>query len=150
MKTFTAKAGEVNRQWHVVDAEGQTLGRIATIIADLLRGKRKPIFTPHVDCGDFVIVINADKVKVSGKKFTAKEYHHHTGWPGGHRISSFAKLQGEKPTRIIEIAVRGMIPNTRLGRAQYGKLKVYAGPEHPHAAQQPVAFEFVTKEAIRG
>jgi large subunit ribosomal protein L13 len=150
VKTFTAKAGEVDRQWHVVDAEGQTLGRIATIIADLLRGKRKPIFTPHVDCGDFVIVINADKVKVTGKKATDKVYHHHTGWPGGHRKTTFTKLIGERPIRIIEIAVRGMIPNTRLGRAQYGKLKVYAGSSHPHTAQQPVAYEFVKKEAVRG
>lgn len=141
MKTYIAKPEEVTRQWYVIDAEGQTLGRLATVVADLLRGKGKPLFTPNVDCGDFVIVINADKVKVTGKKTTDKKYIHHTGWPGGYRETTFEKLIKAHPERVIEHAVRGMLPHSRLGRAQYGKLKVYAGATHPHAAQQPQAFE---------
>lgn len=141
MKTYSAKPEEVTRQWYVIDAEGQTLGRLATAVADLLRGKGKPLFTPNVDCGDFVIITNADKIKVTGKKSTDKLYRHHTGWPGGFRTTTFEKLIKEHPERVIEHAVRGMLPHTRLGRAQYGKLKVYASAQHPHAAQQPQAFE---------
>lgn len=141
MNTFMAKEGEVTRAWHVVDAEGQTLGRLATVVANLLRGKNKPIYTPHVDTGDFVIVVNADKVVVTGKKTTDKEYIHHTGWPGGFRKTNFAKLQAAKPAKIVEKAVRGMLPHTKLGAQQLKKLKVYAGPEHPHASQQPTAYE---------
>lgn len=141
MKTYIAKPEEVTRQWYVIDAEGQTLGRLATAVADLLRGKGKPSFTPNVDCGDFVIVINAEKVAVTGKKTTDKKYIHHTGFPGGYRETTFEKLIKEHPERVIEHAVRGMLPHHRLGRAQYGKLKVYAGAQHPHAAQQPKAFE---------
>lgn len=141
MKTYIAKPEDITRQWYVIDAEGQTLGRLATVVADLLRGKGKPLFTPNVDCGDFVIVINADKVKVTGKKTTDKKYIHHTGWPGGYRETTFEKLIKAHPERVIEHAVRGMLPHSRLGRAIYGKLKVYAGDKHPHAAQQPQAFE---------
>ena len=121
MKTFTAKPEDITRQWYVIDAEGLTLGRLATITATLLRGKHKPIYTPSIDTGDFVIVINAEKVAVTGKKAEKKEYIHHTGWPGGFRSIRYNKLMAEHPTRIIEKAVRGMIPHTRLGRAQYTK-----------------------------
>ncbi|MNS32235.1 50S ribosomal protein L13 [compost metagenome] len=145
MTTFMANEGNVTRTWHVVDAEGQTLGRLATAVAMLLRGKHKPTFTPHVDTGDFVVIINADKIVVTGKKTTDKLYRHHTGWPGGFRQTNFAKLQAEKPIRIVEKAVRGMIPHTKLGAQQYKKLKVYAGAEHPHAAQSPVAYDIVKK-----
>lgn len=141
MKTYSAKPEEVTRQWYVIDAEGQTLGRLATAVADLLRGKGKPLFTPNVDCGDFVIITNADKIKVTGNKASDKLYRHHTGWPGGFRSTTFEKLIKEHPERVIEHAVRGMLPHTRLGRAQYVKLKVYASAQHPHAAQQPQVFE---------
>jgi large subunit ribosomal protein L13 len=146
MQTTMAKEGEVVRNWHLVDAEGQTLGRLATVVANLLRGKNKPIFTPNVDTGDFVIVINADKVAVTGKKSSDKEYIHHTGWPGGFRKTTFSKLQGAHPVRIIEKAVRGMIPHSKLGAAQLKKLKVYAGAEHPHAAQQPQPYDLSSKK----
>jgi large subunit ribosomal protein L13 len=145
MTTFMANEGNVTRTWHVVDAEGQTLGRLATAVAMLLRGKHKPTYTPHVDTGDFVVIINADKIVVTGKKTTDKLYRHHTGWPGGFRQTNFAKLQAEKPIRIVEKAVRGMIPHTKLGAQQYKKLKVYAGAEHPHAAQSPVAYDLAKK-----
>lgn len=145
MTTFMANEGNVTRTWHVVDAEGQTLGRLATAVAMLLRGKHKPTFTPHVDTGDFVVIVNADKIVVTGKKSTDKLYRHHTGWPGGFRQTNFAKLQAEKPIRIVEKAVRGMIPHTKLGAQQYKKLKVYAGAEHPHAAQSPVAYDLAKK-----
>lgn len=141
MNTYMAKESDVTRQWHVVDADGQTLGRLATVVANLLRGKNKPTFTPNVDTGDFVIIINAEKIVVTGKKSEDKLYRHHTGWPGGFRQTNFAKLMGDKPTRIVEKAVRGMLPHTKLGRAQYGKLKVYAGSEHPHAAQAPQPYQ---------
>ena len=140
MNTYMAKEGEVTRAWHVVDAEGQTLGRLATVVANLLRGKHKAIFTPHVVTGDFVIVVNADKIVVTGKKLTDKIYRHHTGWPGGFRQVPMEKLLAEKPIRVVENAVRGMLPHTKLGKAQYGKLQVYAGPEHPHASQQPTPY----------
>lgn len=149
MTTYTAKPGDITREWYVIDATDQTLGRLATEIATLLRGKHKPMYTPNMDCGDFVIVTNADKVKVTGKKTTDKEYIHHTGWPGGFRKTTFEKLIAEHPERVIEKAVRGMLPHTRLGRAVYTKLKVYAGAEHPHAAQQPKTYT-IGKESTRG
>jgi len=136
-----AKESDVTRAWHVIDANGVTLGRLATVVANLLRGKNKPTFTPHVDTGDFVIVINADKVAVTGKKLTDKVYRHHTGWPGGFRQVKLNKLLAEKPIRVIEKAVFGMLPHTKLGAAQYKKLKVYAGATHPHAAQSPTSFD---------
>ncbi len=137
MKTYSAKPQEIAGQWYVVDAEGQVLGRMATQIASILRGKTKPEFTPHVDCGDFVVVINAEKVKVTGKKETAKIYRHHSGYPHGFKEETLKSLRERRPTVIIEKAVRGMLPHTRLGDHLYTKLKVYAGAEHPHAAQQP-------------
>lgn len=149
MKTYTAKPGEIQRQWYVVDAEGKTLGRLATEVATLLRGKHKPMYTPTIDCGDFVVIVNAEKVQVTGKKYEEKTYAHHTGWPGGFRQTTFRKLIETKPERVIEHAVRGMLPHTKLGRAQYGKLKVYAGPEHPHASQQPKPYT-IGKESVRG
>ena len=141
MRTFSAKAHEVNHDWYVVDADGKTLGRLATEIARRLRGKHKPEFTPHVDTGDYIIVVNADKVHVSGRKATDKMYHHHTGYIGNLKSISFEKLQARTPGRVIEIAVKGMLPKNSLGRAMFRKLKVYAGPEHQHAAQQPKTLE---------
>lgn len=141
MRTFSAKAHEVNRDWYVVDADGKTLGRLATEIARRLRGKHKPEFTPHVDTGDYIIVVNADKVHVSGRKASDKMYHHHTGYIGNLKSISFEKLQARAPGRVIEIAVKGMLPKNSLGRAMFRKLKVYAGPEHQHAAQQPMTLE---------
>jgi len=138
MKTFSAKANEVDRKWWIIDAKDQVLGRVAVKAADLLRGKEKAIFTPHVDTGDFVIVINADKVRVTGKKETAKTYMSFSGFVGGHKSESFKQRQARHPELLIERAVRGMIPHNRLGRTIYTKLKVYAGDTHPHASQQPV------------
>ncbi|MBO1272421.1 50S ribosomal protein L13 [Shewanella sp. 4t3-1-2LB] len=137
MKTFTAKPETVARDWYVVDAEGKTLGRIATEIALRLRGKHKPEFTPHVDTGDYIIVINAEKVTVTGNKALGKTYYSHSGFPGGIKQISFEKLQAHKPEMIIEKAVKGMLPKGPLGRAMFRKLKVYTGAEHNHAAQQP-------------
>lgn len=137
MKTFTAKPAEVRRDWFVVDAEGKTLGRLATEIARRLRGKHKAEYTPHVDTGDYIVVINAEKVRVTGKKATDKNYYRHTGYPGGLRTMSFEKLIDHAPERVLEIAVKGMLPKGPLGRAMHKKMKVYAGSEHPHAAQQP-------------
>lgn len=137
MKTFTAKPQSVQRDWYVVDAADKTLGRLATEIARRLRGKHKPEYTPHVDTGDYIVVINAEKVKVTGNKAQDKTYYRHTGYPGGLRSMSFEKLIDHAPERIIEKAVKGMLPKGPLGRAMYTKLKVYAGAEHPHAAQQP-------------
>ncbi|MGB5538967.1 MAG: 50S ribosomal protein L13 [Gammaproteobacteria bacterium] len=142
MKTFTAKPNEVNRDWYVIDAQGKTLGRLASEVARRLRGKHKPIYTPHVDTGDSIIVVNADKVHVTGRKFTDKMYHHHTGYIGNLKSASFAKMQEQAPGRVIEIAVKGMLPKNPLGRAMYRKLKVYSGPEHMHAAQQPKPLDF--------
>ena len=139
MKTYSAKAGEVSRDWFVVDAADKTLGRLATEIAHRLRGKHKPEYTPHVDTGDYIVVINAEKVKVTGAKATDKMYHHHTGYPGGLKSISFEKLIDKAPERVIQGAVKGMLPRNPLGRAMFKKLKVYAGSEHPHAAQQPQA-----------
>ena len=141
MKTVSAKKDEVARQWYVVDARGQTLGRLSTEIANRLRGKHKASFTPHVDTGDYVIVINADKVKVTGRKAQDKMYYHHTGFPGGIKSISFEKLQDKAPERIIEAAVKGMMPKNKLSRAMMSKLKIYAGSEHPHGAQQPVKLD---------
>ena len=137
MKTFSAKPGTVAQQWFVVDADGKTLGRMATAIAARLRGKHKPEFTPHVDTGDFIVVVNASKVRVTGNKTTDKLYHHHTGFPGGIRTTSFDKLRAKSPERVIELAVKGMLPKNPLGRAMFKKLHVFTGDKHPHTAQQP-------------
>lgn len=137
MKTYSAKVGEVQQDWFVVDAAEKTLGRLASEIAHRLRGKHKPEYTPHVDTGDYIVVINAEKVRVTGAKTTDKMYHHHTGYPGGLKSASFEKLIEKAPERVIQSAVKGMLPRNPLGRAMFKKLKVYAGAEHPHAAQQP-------------
>lgn len=137
MKTFTAKPESVQRDWYVVDAAGKTLGRIATEIASRLRGKHKPEYTPHVDTGDYIIVVNAEKVIVTGAKTQNKMYYSHTGFPGGIKEISFEKLIAKKPEMVLETAVKGMLPKGPLGRAMFRKLKVYAGTEHQHAAQQP-------------
>ena len=137
MKTYSAKPHEVDQNWLLVDADGQTLGRMATAIATRLRGKHKAEYTSHVDTGDFVVVINAEKVKVTGNKASDKMYHSHSGYPGGLKSISFEKLIDRTPERVIQLAVKGMLPRTPLGRAMFKKLKVYAGSEHPHSAQQP-------------
>ncbi len=137
MKTFSAKPSEVKRDWYLVDATGKTLGRLASEIARRLRGKHKPVYTPHVDTGDYIVVINAEKVHVSGSKATDKTYYRHTGYPGGIKSLTFDKLIQRAPERVIETAVKGMLPRNPLGRAMFRKLKVYAGAEHKHAAQQP-------------
>ena len=141
MKTFSAKPAEVKRDWYVIDAEGKTLGRLATEIARRLRGKHKPEYTPHVDTGDYIIVVNAEKVAVTGNKENDKMYHRHTGYIGNLKSVSLGKLRKTFPDRIINTAVKGMLPNNPLGRAMFKKLKVYAGPEHSHQAQQPKALE---------
>jgi large subunit ribosomal protein L13 len=137
MKTWNAKPGEVERRWYLVDADGKTLGRLATRVADTLRGKDKAQYTPHVDTGDFVIVVNADKVRVTGKKLDDKIYYRHSGYPGGIRSRTLREELERRPTEVIRKAVKGMLPRNRLGRAQLTKLKVYAGPDHPHEAQAP-------------
>ena len=137
MKTFTAKPHTVKRDWYVVDAAGKTLGRLATEIASRLRGKHKPEYTPHVDTGDYIVVINAEQVRVTGSKITDKIYYSHSGFPGGIKSISFEKLIERAPERVIETAVKGMLPKNPLGREMYRKLKVYTGANHPHAAQQP-------------
>ncbi len=137
MSTFVAKPAEVKRDWYIVDAEGKTLGRMAAEIAARLRGKHKPEYTPHVDCGDYIVVINADKIKVTGNKMKNKKYHHVTGFVGNLKTTDLQTLLREKPTRPVEFAVKGMLPRGPLGRAMFKKLKVYAGEEHPHTAQQP-------------
>jgi large subunit ribosomal protein L13 len=141
MRTYVAKPADIERRWYVVDAEGQTLGRLASQVAGILRGKNKPIFTPFLDTGDHVIIVNAEKIVVTGRKMDKKLYYHHSGYPGGMKVTSFRKMMQIKPERAIERAVRGMLPHNRLGRAMGRKLKVYAGPAHPHEAQQPVALE---------
>ena len=138
-KTVSANKKTVNKQWVVVDAQGEILGRLSTKIAMIIRGKTKPDFTPNVDCGDNVIVINADKVKLTGNKFSDKQYVSYTGYPGGQRFISPKELMAKHPTRVVEKAVRGMLPKNRLGRALFGNLHVYAGAEHPHQAQNPKA-----------
>jgi len=142
LKTYIPKAHEIERKWYVVDAEGQTLGRLASRIATILRGKHKPYFTPHLDTGDFVIVINAEKINVTGKKAQQKVYSRHTGYPGGLRQVTFEDLRRTYPQRIISKAVWGMLPHNKLGRKLLKKLKVYGGPEHPHVAQSPEPLEF--------
>jgi large subunit ribosomal protein L13 len=137
MKTFNAKASEIEQRWYVVDAEGQTLGRLATQIADTLRGKRKPEYTPHIDTGDFVVVVNAEKIAVTGKKREEKLYYRHSGYPGGLRVRTLAEQLDRQPTEVLRKAVKGMLPRNRLARRQITKLKIYAGPEHPHEAQKP-------------
>ena len=139
MKTFTAKPSDIKRQWLLIDATDKTLGRLATEVAMILRGKNKPEYTPHIDTGDYVIIINAEKVAVTGNKRKGKIYHHYTGYIGGIKSISFEKLIATHPERAIEKAVKGMLPRTPLGRAMYKKLKVYAGENHPHTAQQPQA-----------
>jgi large subunit ribosomal protein L13 len=141
MKTFVAKPSDRQRDWYVVDAQGKTLGRLATQIADVLRGKRKPTYTPHIDTGDFVIVVNASKIAVTGNKRAAKLYRRHSGYPGGLRSRTLEQMLTLRPEEVIRLAVRGMMPRNRLARRQITKLKVYAGPEHPHAAQQPREME---------
>ena len=137
MKTYVANANDRERNWLVVDATGQTLGRLATQIADALRGKRKPTYTPHVDTGDFVVVVNAEKIAVTGNKRADKKYYRHSGYPGGLRSRTLAEQLDRRPTEVIRAAVKGMLPRNRLARQQLTKLKVYAGPEHPHSAQNP-------------
>ena len=141
MKTYSAKPLEVERKWYLIDAEGEILGRLAVRVADILRGKNKPEYTPNVDTGDFVIVINADKVRVSGKKETDKIYLHHTGYPGGLKTASFKEVMEKDPRIVIEHADRGMLQHNTLGAEQFNKLKVYVGSEHPHAAQKPIVLE---------
>ncbi|MDD3716297.1 MAG: 50S ribosomal protein L13 [bacterium] len=141
MRTFSAKPADIKQDWYIVDAEGVVLGRLASQVAQILRGKHKPIFTPHIDTGDFVIVINAEKVRLTGTKEEKKSYFHHTGYPGGVRVRSYNEMMAKYPERVIEKAVKGMIPHNRLGRQILKKLKVYAGADHPHAAQQPKPLE---------
>ena len=145
MKTWNAKPVDVERRWYVVDAEGQTLGRLSTQIADALRGKRKPGYTPHVDTGDFVVVVNAEKIGVTGKKLQQKLYYRHSGYPGGIRSRTLAEQLERRPTEVIRKAVKGMLPRNKLGRAQIGKLKIYAGPDHPHEAQTPEPLQIATR-----
>jgi large subunit ribosomal protein L13 len=142
MSSFIQKPAEVERKWYVVDAEGKTLGRMASEVAAILRGKNKPTFTPHVDCGDYVIVINAEKVVVTGKKRQEKIYKRHTGYPGGLRELTFEQLMEKHPEEVVKHAVKGMMPTGKLGRQMYKKLKVYAGPEHNHQAQKPEVLDF--------
>jgi len=139
--TYMAKPHEVERKWWIVDAEGKTLGRLASEVARLLRGKHKPEYTPHVDTGDFVIVINADKIHLTGKKLQKKIYYRHSGYPGGLKMATAAEMIQKRPVKVIELAVKGMLPKNSLGRRQGKKLKVYAGSEHPHQAQQPEVYE---------
>jgi large subunit ribosomal protein L13 len=141
MKTYTPKATDIQRRWLVVDAEGKVLGRLASEVAQLLRGKHKPMFSPHLDVGDFVIVVNADKVRLTGTKAENKTYFRHSGYMGGDRLIPFKDMQAKHPERIIDLAVKGMLPKNNLGRLMRRKLKVYPGPEHPHAAQQPEVIE---------
>ncbi len=141
MKTYTVRKGDIRREWYVVDAQGKTLGRLASEIAKILRGKHKPIYVPHLDCGDYVIVVNAEKVRVTGKKLDQKFYYRHSGYPGGLKSINLRDQLQRHPTRVLEAAVRGMLPKNRLGRAMIKKLKVYAGDLHPHQAQQPKALE---------
>ncbi len=141
MKTFVPKAAEISRKWYVVDAEGQVLGRLASQVATILRGKHKPIYTPHMDVGDHVIIINAEKIRVTGKKAKQKKYFRHSGYPGGVRFETFTELMNRHPERILEKAIKGMLPHNRLGRKMFKKLKVYVGPNHVHQAQKPEKLE---------
>jgi len=139
--TYMAKAGEIERKWYVVDAEGKTLGRLATEVASLLRGKHKPTFTPHMDTGDHVIIVNAEKINLTGNKWNDKIYYHHTGYLGGIKQRTAQEMKEKQPQKMLEIAIKGMLPKGPLGRQMYRKLHVYAGPEHPHQAQQPQTYE---------
>jgi large subunit ribosomal protein L13 len=139
MRTYSTKVSDIERKWHVIDASGRTLGRLATEAAVLLKGKHKPMYTPHLDVGDYVVVVNADKIEVTGKKLTQKIYYHHSNYPGGLKSVSLEKMLETHPTRAIEHAVKGMLPHNRLGAAMFKKLKVYAGAEHPHKAQVKAA-----------
>jgi large subunit ribosomal protein L13 len=141
MKTFMANAETTVKKWYVIDAEGKHLGRLASEVAKILRGKTKPIFTPHTDTGDFVIIVNASKVVLTGRKLDQKIYRHHSGWPGGMKETPYKKMMEDKPEKVIELAVKGMLPHNSLGRAMYTKLKVFAGPEHTHQAQMPEKLE---------
>jgi large subunit ribosomal protein L13 len=141
MKTYSQKASEVQRDWYVIDAENQVLGRLATQIATLLRGKHKPTYTPSMDGGDFVVVVNAEKIRITGRKAEQKLYHRHTGYPGGLRTTTYRTMLQRHPDRILRLAVKGMLPKGRLGRRQLLKLRIYAGPTHPHAAQQPKVYQ---------
>ncbi len=141
MKTFVTTTATVERDWWVVDAQGLRLGRLATEVASLLKGKHKPYFAPYLDCGDHVVVVNAEKIALSGAKAEKKVYYHHSGYPGGLRESKFYELMEKHPERAVELAIKGMLPKSRLGRQMYRKLKVYAGPNHPHAAQQPTVLD---------
>jgi large subunit ribosomal protein L13 len=141
MKTYTAKPGEIERRWYVVDAEGQNLGRLATRIADQLRGKNKPQYTPHVDTGDFIVVVNAEKIAVTGKKLDEKMYYRHSGYPGGLKQRTLREQLDRRPTEVLRVAVKGMLPKNKLAARQLTKLKIYAGPEHPHTAQSPEPLE---------
>ena len=140
-KTYSAKAEEIERTWYVVDAEGKTLGRLATEVARILRGKHKPIYTPHVDTGDFVIIVNAEKIRVTGKRLDQKMYYRHSGYMGGLKETSLRTMLDKHPERVLQLAVKGMMPKNRLGRKMYKKLKVYAAPDHPHGAQKPQPLE---------
>ena len=142
MKSYIAKPAEIDHRWYVIDAEDKTLGKLAAEVAMTLRGKKKPIYTPHVDCGDYVVVVNAEKVAVTGKKENQKIYRSHSGYPGGLKETTLAELRAKKPEEIIRHAVKGMMPKGKLGRQMFKKLKVYAGPEHPHAAQNPEEWTF--------
>ena len=142
MKTFMASPATINRKWYVVDAENMTLGRLASEVAKVLRGKNKAIFTPHMDTGDYVIIVNAEKVKVTGRKLDQKIYYHHSGYVGGLKETTLRELMAKKPGRAVELAVKGMLPKGPLGREMYTKLHVYVGPEHPHAAQKPEVLTF--------
>ena len=142
MKTFMASPATIDRKWYVVDATDQTLGRLASEVAKVLRGKNKAIFTPHMDCGDYVIVINAEKVKVTGRKLDQKVYRHHSEYVGGMKETTLREMLAKKPEKVVELAVKGMLPKGPLGRQMFTKLHVYAGPEHPHAAQKPEALTF--------
>jgi large subunit ribosomal protein L13 len=144
MKTYVAKPTDRERSWYVVDASGKTLGRLATEIANTLRGKRKPTYTPHIDTGDFVIVVNAEQIRVTGNKLADKRYYRHSGYPGGLKKRTLNDMLERRPEEVIRLAVKGMLPRNRLARKQLTKLKVYAGPDHPHAAQQPVPLDIET------
>ena len=142
MKTFMASPATITRKWYVVDATDMTLGRLSSEVAKILRGKNKPIFTPHMDCGDYVIVVNAEKIKVTGKKMDQKIYYHHSEYVGGMKETTLREMLAKKPEKVVELAVKGMLPKGPLGRQMFTKLHVYAGPEHPHAAQKPEALTF--------
>ena len=142
MKTFMASPATIDRKWYVVDAQGQTLGRLASEVAKVLRGKNKPIYTPHIDCGDYVVFINADNIVVTGKKLDQKIYYHHSGFIGGMKETTLREMLQKKPEQVVELAVKGMLPKGPLGRQMYTKLHVYAGAEHPHAAQKPEVLTF--------